>query len=188
VSTCWMRASGTSVRLIQKIPRCRSTSSSRISYRHRRHLRSGITLASTTKRAAAARKGRTLRKNGTSTTRNETQLTNAPTASSGSVPKVPVMRQRVFACGSSLSAGSAFKELLAREDCRTPLEGLRRAALAALWAGSWPLPGRRPPVCRVETPLPSNKLLFDEMPTDYTGGPGTRKDGQRGVSTIESGG
>jgi hypothetical protein len=31
VSTCWMRASGTSVLATQKIPRCKSTSSVRIS-------------------------------------------------------------------------------------------------------------------------------------------------------------
>src|SRR5215218_5156149 len=65
------------------------------------------------------------RRNGTSATRSRTQLPNAPPARSGSIPRAFEMRQRVFARGSSLCAGSAFKGLLAREDRRTSPEVLR---------------------------------------------------------------
>src|SRR3712207_7556862 len=45
---------------------------------------------------------------------------NAPPARSGSAPRAPVMRQRVLARGSSLSAGSAFKSLGWKRDGGTP--------------------------------------------------------------------
>src|ERR687897_2386505 len=50
-------------------------------------------------------------RSGMPATRSRIQLTNAPPATSGSAPRAPVMRQRVFARESSLSAGSAFKGL-----------------------------------------------------------------------------
>src|SRR5918997_6944487 len=174
VSTCWMRASGTSVRLIQTIPRCRSTSSSRISYRHRRHLRSGTTPASTTNSTSAARNGRAPSGRGTSITRSKLQLTDAPTTSSGSAPRAPVMPHRVFARGSSLSAGSAFKGS-GRERVGGTSPEVLRGELAA--GGVYVLAPARPQRRR-EAEVPR---VPEELPRSAPGGRG-----EAGVRPVEA--
>src|SRR3712207_3015173 len=77
---------------------------------------------------------------------------NAPPARSGSAPRAPVMRQRVLARGSSLSAGSAFKSLRWKRDGGTPAEVLRGELAAGginILAPAGPQRGRESEVPRV---------------------------------------